>query len=85
MQSLKAVAEPMKPALGQSLAPARHQGLSWTGLPASLGPKDCWIRGFQEAEALRFVEIVEWQGMCRIVYLIVVIWYIYMIIYDMPL
>ena len=39
MQSLKAAAEPMKPALGQSLAPARHQGLSGTGLPASLGSK----------------------------------------------
>ena len=31
--------EPVKPVLGQSLAPARDQRLSGAGLPASLGSK----------------------------------------------
>ena len=48
--------EPVKPVLGQSLAPARHQGLSCPGLPASLCSK---IVEFEAVRRLKRSDILK--------------------------
>ena len=67
MQSLKAVAEPMKPALGQSLAPARHHRFSGTGLPASLGSKIVEfeaVRKLKRSDMLKLLNDKGCVGLC---------------------